>query len=277
MCILKALSANKKNVVLLRANSVDQSVIAVVEKQIAQIERKLSRYTLPDEFKVRASVNNQVGIYSIYTTEIQRDLDMNRVSEFYSLFKNGHYESDFPILTITVAKANALGLRLYDFYGNDITDTADENALVIIEGQHRGVASALLYSEDSDFCLMNICDKPLIADLAQYLSTINGKEISSYSDGDKIDIQEFRYFDSDNLIVAINNAQNDGFNLSTIERAYCGGSTIPKDKYNKGFMSGAFYISLFTEKGREKVDIYMMWAKDSTSIYYRLIRNKESV
>lgn len=162
--LLVALSAFKNNLEVLKANSVDQSIIAAVEKQIVQVERKLSRCVVLDEFKVRTQINDH--IYSIYTT----------------------------------------------------------------------------------------C-----------------------SDGDKIDIQEFRYSDSDNLIVAINNAQNDGFNLSTIERAYCGGSTIPKDKYNKGFMSGAFYISLFTEKGREKVDIYMMWAKDSTSIYYRLIRNKESV
>jgi hypothetical protein len=251
----KALVASKNDLETLKANSVDQSVIAAVEKQIAQIERKLSRYTLPDEFKVRAEVNGQVGIYSIYTTEIQRDLDMNRVSEFYSLFKNGHYESAFPILTITVAKANELGLRLYDFYGNDITDTADENALVIIEGQHRGVASALLYSEGSGFCLMNICNKPLITDLAQYLSTINGKEISTYSDGDRIDILASRDSDSDDLIVAINNAQNDGFNLSTIERAYCNGSTIPKDKYNKAFVSGDTLTSMLTERESEKIDL----------------------
>lgn len=164
--LLVALSAFKNNLEVLKANSVDQSIIAAVEKQIVQVERKLSGCVVLDEFKVRTQINDHIVIYSIYTT----------------------------------------------------------------------------------------C-----------------------SDGDKIDIQEFRYSDSDNLIVAINNAQNDGFNLSTIERAYCGGSTIPKDKYNKGFMLGAFYISLFTEKEREKVDIYMMWAKDSTSIYYRLIRNKESV
>ena len=251
----KALSATKRNLETLRANSVDQSIIAAVEKQIDQIERKLSRYTLPDEFKVKARINDQVGIYSIYTTEIQRDLDMNRVSEFYTLFKNGHYESDFPILVITVAKAKELGLRLYDFYGNDVTDTADENALVIIEGQHRGVASALLHSDGNDFCLENICYKGNITDLAQYLSTINGKETSTYKDPDRIDIMASRDSDTDNLIVAINEAKNDGFNLSTIERAYCGGSTIPKDKYNKAFVSGNTLTSMLTEREREKIDL----------------------
>ena len=138
--LLVALSAFKNNLEVLKANSVDQSIIAAVEKQIVQVERKLSRCVVLDEFKVRTQINDHIVIYSIYTT----------------------------------------------------------------------------------------C-----------------------SDGDKIDIQEITSSYSDTLFACTNN--------------------------NKGFMSGAFYISLFTEKGREKVDIYMMWAKDSTSIYYRLIRNKESV
>lgn len=82
--IFKALSATKRNLETLRANSVDQSIITAVEKQIVQVERKLSRCVVLDEFKVRTQINDHIVIYSIPVGGINYLIRCFKISCTYS-------------------------------------------------------------------------------------------------------------------------------------------------------------------------------------------------
>lgn len=240
----------------LKEKGADASVINAQEAVIKKLQKEVNGIHIPEgaTIKVKAA-DGEISNYKICHADFQRSIKPARVDEFLSLFKNGKYEKAYPILAITVAKAKELSLKIFDFQGNNITDTTDENWLVIIDGQHRALASAILNSNEEckEFAFENVVTKDDITNLSEYLSTINGKEISNYSDSDRLEILAERDSDDD-LIQAVYALTQKGIKQSTAERMIMQ-KPIPRKKYNESFMSSNKLSTLLSPEEQKKIDV----------------------
>lgn len=234
----------------------DATVINAQKKIVDRLLKERHAVEVPNDAAIKIRVNDgRIVSRKICHANFQRSIKPARVDEFLKLFNDGKYESAYPILVITVAKAKELSLKIFDFQGNNITDTADENWLVIIDGQHRALASAILNSNEEckEFVFENVVTKDGITNLSEYLSTINGKEISNYSDSDRLEILAERDSD-DELIQTVYALTQKGIKQSTAERMVMQ-KPIPRKKYNESFMSSNSLTKLLSPEEQKKIDV----------------------
>lgn len=240
----------------LEIGGADATVINAQKKIVGRLLKERHAVKVPNDAAIKIREDDgQIVSRKICHANFQRSIKPARVDEFLSLFKNGKYEKAYPILAITVAKAKELSLKIFDFQGNNITDTTDENWLVIIDGQHRALASAILNSNEEckEFAFENVVNKDGITNLSEYLSTINGKEISNYSDSDRLEILAERDSDDD-LIQAVYALTQKGIKQSTAERMIMQ-KPIPRKKYNESFMSSSKLTTLLSPEEQKKIDV----------------------
>ena len=238
----------------LKAQGADVSVINAQETVIKKLQKEANGIHIPEDATIKVKeVDGEIRNYKICHASLQRKIKYVRVDEFLNLFKNGKYEKAYPILAITVEKAKSIGLKIFDYQGNDITDTANGDWLVIIDGQHRAAAAAILNEENPEFCLENLILKEDITNLPEYLSTINGKEISNYSDADRLEILSIRD-EGDALTKVLSETTKEGMSQATAERIFTGKS-IPRKRYSDAFISGNKLTDQLSANEKESLNI----------------------
>lgn len=238
----------------LEAQGAEATVINAQENVIKRLQKEADGINIPENATIKIKDGNgEIKSHKICRANFQRSIRYIRVQEFLNLFKANKYERAFPIIAITVAKAKSLGLRIFDFHGNDVTDTADESSLVVIDGQHRSIAAAILNDEGSEFCLENLVIKNELTNLAEYLSTIDGRESSNYSDSDRLDILAMRDPD-DELTISIHETTKKGFSQSTSERILLR-KPISRSKYSDAFINGKKLTTLLSDKEKESLNL----------------------
>lgn len=244
----------------MEASGADATVINAQKAHIKKLQEKETKeLTIPENASIYIKIDGEAKRVKICKARNQRSIKPLRVSECLQIITEGSYEQGLSIILMTVAKAKELGLTLEDFMGNDVTETADETWIVIVDGQHRSIAAAIFNNEVAEegtkFIFENTILKEDITNYGKYLASINGKETSNFSNEDRIDILALRD-SNDELTNSINEYKNK-ISLSTLERAMTGGVTIAKSKYSKALKENVTLSSLLSEKESSKLNIQL--------------------
>lgn len=149
-----------------------------------------------------------------------RPVDDRKVGRFTSLIRQGKYEKAYPIIVARGEDLVAAGYELCDIHGNTIAPEDEAGYFVVLDGQHRGKAYALLAAAGEDVEVPNVrLRNP--QDVGEYLVDINTAG-TSWSSKDKSSVAALTTKNERPLFQAIAELIAKGYNPSTAALIFCG-------------------------------------------------------
>lgn len=176
-----------------------------------------------------------------------RPINKGKVDKFISIIAKEKYEKAYPIIVTEAKQLIESGYKVYDLKGREISLEEADGYFVILDGQHRGKAFAILIATGKDYDIPNVHIRE-VENVGEFLVDINDAG-TSWDNKDKLTVAALTATEEKELFTEIASLINDGFNPSTSTLIFTG------KKFSKGLINKVLKREKFSLPKDAKVDI----------------------
>ena len=176
-----------------------------------------------------------------------RPINNVKVDKFISIIAKDKYEKAYPIIVTEAKQLIESGYKIYDLKGREISLEEADGYFVILDGQHRGKAFAILIATGENYEIPNVRIREK-ENIGEYLVDINDAG-TSWDNKDRLAVAALTAIEEKDLFAEIAALINDGFNPSTSTLIFTG------KKFSKGLINKVLKREKFSLPKGAKVDI----------------------
>lgn len=169
------------------------------------------------------------------------------MDKFISIIAKDKYEKAYPIIVTEAKQLIESGYKVYDLKGREISLEEADGYFVILDGQHRGKAFAILIATGENYEIPNVRIREK-ENIGEYLVDINDAG-TSWDNKDRLAVAALTATEEKDLFEEIASLINDGFNPSTSTLIFTG------KKFSKGLINKVLKREKFSLPKGAKVDI----------------------
>lgn len=176
-----------------------------------------------------------------------RPINNVKVDKFISIIAKNKYEKAYPIIVVEAKQLIGLGYKVHDLKGREISLEKADGYFVILDGQHRGKAFAILIATGENYEIPNVRIREK-ENIGEYLVDINDAG-TSWDNKDRLAVAALTATGEKELFTEIAELIDDGFNPSTSAIIFTG------KKFSKGLINKVLKREKFSLPKDAKVDI----------------------
>ena len=248
---LKSLQRTNVNEVVIEAQ---KQVVESLQKQYddSVAAEELSKECIGDSPITFQVVNEETGKREEVKKKIafvknNRPINNVKVDKFISIIAKDKYEKAYPIIVTEAKQLIESGYKVYDLKGREISLEEADGYFVILDGQHRGKAFAILIATGENYEIPNVRIREK-ENIGEYLVDINDAG-TSWDNKDRLAVAALTATEEKDLFEEIASLINDGFNPSTSTLIFTG------KKFSKGLINKVLKREKFSLPKGAKVDI----------------------
>lgn len=247
---LKSLQRTNVNEVVIEAQ---KQVVESLQKQYdnSVAAEELAKECIGDSPITFQVVNEETGKTEEVKKKIafvknNRPINNVKVDKFISIIAKNKYEKAYPIIVVEAKQLIGLGYKIHDLKGREISKETDDY-FVILDGQHRGKAFAILIATGENYEIPNVRIREK-ENIGEYLVDINDAG-TSWDNKDRLAVAALTATEEKDLFEEIAALINDGFNPSTSTLIFTG------KKFSKCLINKVLKGEKFSLPKDAKVDI----------------------
>ena len=248
---LKSLQRTNVNEVVIEAQ---KQVVESLQKQYddSVAAEELAKECIGDSPITFQVVNEETGKREEVKKKIafvknNRPINNGKVDKFISIIAKDKYEKAYPIIVTEAKQLIESGYKVYDLKGREISLEEADGYFVILDGQHRGKAFAILIATGENYEIPNVRIREK-ENIGEYLVDINDAG-TSWDNKDRLAVAALTATEEKDLFEEIASLINDGFNPSTSTLIFTG------KKFSKGLINKVLKREKFSLPKGAKVDI----------------------
>lgn len=258
--LAKDLQKQEKTLKSLQKTNANEAVIDAQKQVIKNLQKKyddsiaeeeLAKECIGDSPITFQVVNEKTGEITEVKKKIafvknNRPINNVKVDKFISIIAKNKYEKAYPIIVVEAKQLIGLGYKVHDLKGREISKEADDY-FVILDGQHRGKAFAILIATGKNYDIPNVRIREK-ENIGEYLVDINDAG-TSWDNKDRLAVAALTSTGEKELFAEIAALIDDGFNPSTSAIIFTG------KKFSKGLINKVLKGEKFSLPKDAKVDI----------------------
>lgn len=248
---LKSLQRTNVNEVVIEAQ---KQVVESLQKQYddSVAAEELAKECIGDSPITFQVVNEETGKREEVKKKIafvknNRPINNVKVDKFISIIAKDKYEKAYPIIVTEAKQLIESGYKVYDLKGREISLEEADGYFVILDGQHRGKAFAILIATGENYEIPNVRIREK-ENIGEYLVDINDAG-TSWDNKDRLAVAALTATEEKDLFEEIASLINDGFNPSTSTLIFT------RKKFSKGLINKVLKREKFSLPKGAKVDI----------------------